>query len=94
MTKEEIIQKYKQYLPSSVSTYFSEPLVTDHAKMQRVWDVEGKEYLDFFGGIVTISVGHCNPRVTKAIHEQVDRLQHASTVFPNEQIVALAEKIA
>jgi len=94
MTKEEIIKKYKQYLPSSVSTYFADPLVTDRAKMQRVWDVDGKEYLDFFGGIVTISVGHCNPKVTKAIHEQVDKLQHASTLFPNEQIVALAEKIA
>ena len=94
MTKDEIIAKYKQYLPSSVSTYFAEPLVTDHASMARLWDADGKEYLDFFGGIVTISVGHANPRVTKAIHAQVDKLQHASTLFPNEQIAALAEKIA
>ena len=94
MTKEEIIRKYKQYLFPSVSTYYSEPLVTDHASMQYVWDVEGKKYLDFFGGIVTISVGHANPRITSKVKAQVDKLQHASTVFPNEGIVALAEKIA
>ncbi|HLW52591.1 MAG TPA: aspartate aminotransferase family protein [Candidatus Angelobacter sp.] len=94
MTKDEIVKKYKQYLFPSISTYYSDPLVTDHASMQYVWDVEGNKYLDFFGGIVTISVGHCNPRVTSKIKAQVDRLQHASTVFPNETVVALAEKIA
>ena len=94
MTKDEIIRKYREFLPSSVSTYFAEPLVTDHASMQHLWDAEGNKYLDFFGGIVTISVGHANPRVTSKVKEQIDRLQHASTLFPNEQIVALAEKIA
>jgi 4-aminobutyrate aminotransferase-like enzyme len=94
MTKEEILQKHKQYIFPSVFTYYSEPLVTDRAHMQYLWDVDGKQYLDFFGGIVTISVGHTNPRVTSKIKAQVDRLQHASTVFPNEAVVALAEKIA
>jgi len=94
MTKEEILKKHKQYLFPSISTYYSDPLVTDHASMQHVWDVEGNKYLDFFGGIVTISVGHANPRVTGKIKAQIDKLQHASTVFPNEAIVALAEKIA
>lgn len=94
MTKEEIIRKHKQYLFPSVATYYNDPLVTDHASMQYVWDVEGNKYLDFFGGIVTISVGHANPRVTSKIKAQVDRLQHASTMFPNEAIVALAEKLA
>jgi 4-aminobutyrate aminotransferase len=94
MTKEEILKKQKQYLFPSISTYYSDPMVTDHASMQYVWDTEGKKYLDFFGGIVTISVGHCNPRVTEKVKQQVDRLQHASTVFPNEALVALAEKLA
>ena len=94
MTKDEILKKHKQYLFPSVFTYYSDPLVTDHASMQHLWDVEGNKYLDFFGGIVTISVGHANPRVTSKIKAQVDRLQHASTVFPNEAVVALAEKIA
>src|SRR5882724_6465783 len=94
MTKDEILKKQKQYLFPSVSTYYSDPLVTDHASMQHLWDVEGNKYLDFFGGIVTISVGHANPRVTSKIKAQVDKLQHASMVFPNEAVVALAEKIA
>lgn len=94
MTKDDILKKHKQYLFPSISTYYNDPLVTDHASMQYVWDTEGKKYLDFFGGIVTISVGHCNPRITSKIKAQVDRLQHASTVFPNEAVVALAEKLA
>jgi 4-aminobutyrate aminotransferase len=94
VTKEEILKKHKQYLFPSISTFYSDPLVTDHASMQHVWDVEGNKYLDFFGGIVTISVGHANPRVTGKIKTQIDKLQHASTAFPNEAIVALAEKIA
>jgi len=94
MTKDEIIKKHKQYLFPSISLYYTDPLVTDHASMQHLWDVEGNKYLDFFGGIVTISVGHCNPRVTSKVKAQIDRLQHASTVFPNEAVVALAEKIA
>jgi 4-aminobutyrate aminotransferase-like enzyme len=94
MTKEEILKKHKQYLFPSISTYFADPLVTDHASMQHLWDIEGNKYLDFFGGIVTISVGHANPRVTSKIKAQVDKLQHASTLFPNEAIIALAEKLA
>src|SRR5258708_35755150 len=94
MTKDEILKKHKQYMFPDVFSYYYDPMVTDHASMQHVWDVEGNKYLDFFGGIVTISVGHANPRVTSKIKAQVDKLQHASMVFPNEAVVALAEKIA
>src|SRR5436305_10676329 len=94
MTKEEIIKKHKQYLFPSVTNYYSEPLVADHASMQHLWDTDGNKYLDFFGGIVTISVGHCNPRVTSKIKTQIEKLQHTSTLYPNEAIVALAEKLA
>ncbi len=94
MTKDEVLRKYKEFLFPSVTTYYPEPLVTDHASMQYLWDVDGKKYLDFFGGIVTISAGHCNPRITSKIKAQIDKLQHASTVLPNEAIVAIAEKLA
>jgi 4-aminobutyrate aminotransferase-like enzyme len=66
----------------------------DRARMQHVWDLDGRQYLDFFGGILTISVGHTNPKVTGKIKAQVDRLQHMSTLYPNEAIVDLAEKVA
>src|SRR5262245_15875491 len=94
MTKEEIIRKHKQYLFPSISTYYSDPLVTDHASMQYLWHVEGNKYLDFCGGIVTNSCAHANPRITSKIKGQIDKLQHASTLFPNEAVVALAEKLA
>ena len=91
---EEIVRKHKEYIWPAVTNYFEKPLVADHASMQYLWDIEGNKYLDFFGGIVTIGVGHCNPKVTAKIKAQVDKLQHTSTLFPNEHIVALAEKIA
>jgi 4-aminobutyrate aminotransferase len=94
MTKDEIIRKKQQYLFNCVTTYFKDPLVIDHAKNQYVWDLDGKQYLDFLGGIVTISVGHSNEKVTAKIKEQIDRVQHTSTLFPTEAIVALAEKVA
>ncbi|MDP9169762.1 MAG: aminotransferase class III-fold pyridoxal phosphate-dependent enzyme, partial [Acidobacteriota bacterium] len=64
------------------------------AKDQFVWDADGNQYLDFFGGILTVSVGHCNDRVNAAVHVQVDKLQHVSTVFATEPQAALAKKIA
>jgi 4-aminobutyrate aminotransferase len=94
MTKDEIIRKKQEYIFNCVTTYFKDPLVIDHAKGQYVWDLEGKQYLDFLGGIVTISVGHSNEKVTAKIKAQIDRVQHTSTLFPTEAIVALAEKVA
>lgn len=94
MNKQDIIDKQKKFLFSCVANYYDEPLVVDHAKGAYVYDSEGKEYLDFFGGIVTISVGHCNEKVTGAIQKQSAKLQHISTLYPNEPHVRLAEKLA
>ncbi|MGB0036673.1 MAG: aspartate aminotransferase family protein [Candidatus Acidiferrales bacterium] len=91
---EEVVRKHKEFIWPAVTNYFQKPLVADHASMQYLWDIEGNKYLDFFGGIVTIGVGHCNPKVTSKINAQVNKLQHTSTLFPNEAIVALAEKLA
>ena len=54
----------------------------------------GREYLDFFGGILTVSVGHGNERVNGAIKAQVDRLAHVSSLYPTVPVVTLAEKLA
>src|ERR1041384_8129183 len=69
-------------------------MVVARAKDQYVWDADGNEYLDFFGGIVTVSVGHCNDKVNAAVLTQINRLQHVSTVFATEPQAALARKIA
>lgn len=94
MKKEEIIQKHRRYLFSCVANYYAEPLVIDRAKGCRVYDIEGREYLDFFGGIATISVGHCNDKVANAVQKQTAKLQHVSTLYPTEPQVRLAEKLA
>jgi 4-aminobutyrate aminotransferase-like enzyme len=94
MDKKEINEKQKKYLFSCVATYYDEPLVVDHAKDQYVYDAEGREFLDFFGGILTVSVGHCNEKVTRAIDEQTHKVQHMSTLYANEPQVRLAEKLA
>src|ERR1700687_6244695 len=94
MTKQEIILANQQYLFPSVFHYFKEPLVVARAKDQYVWDADGNQYLDFFGGIVTVSVGHCNDQVDAKVRAQFDKMQHVSTVFSNEPQVALARKLA
>lgn len=94
MTKDEILLAQKEHLFPSVFHYFKTPLVIDRAKDQYVWDADGNQYLDFFGGIVTISVGHCNDTVNRKVHEQIDKLQHVSTVFVTEPQAALAKKVA
>jgi 4-aminobutyrate aminotransferase-like enzyme len=94
MTKEDIILAQKEFLFPAVFHYYEKPLVITRAKDQYAWDADGKQYLDFFGGIVTVSVGHCNDAVNEKIHRQIDTLQHVSTVFVNEPQAALAKKIA
>jgi alanine-glyoxylate transaminase/(R)-3-amino-2-methylpropionate-pyruvate transaminase len=62
--------------------------------MQYLYDETGRRYLDLLGGIVTISVGHCHPKVTKAIKDQVDTLQHATSIYLHPNIALLAKKLA
>jgi 4-aminobutyrate aminotransferase len=94
MTKQEILLAQKEFLFPAVFTYFKEPLVVSHAKDQYVWDADGNQYLDFFGGIVTLGVGHCNDQVNARVQEQMDKLGHISPVFANEPQAALAKKLA
>jgi len=94
MTKEEIILANQKYLFPCVFHYYREPLVITEAKDQWVRDADGNQYLDFFGGIVTISVGHCNEEVTRRVREQLGKLQHTSTVLATEPQAALAAELA
>ena len=89
----EIRAKHKEYLFPSVTNYYSEPLVLAEGRGLRVRDLDGTEYLDFFGGILTVSVGHCNESVNAAVKAQIDRLGHVSTLYPTLPIVELAEKL-
>ncbi len=94
MDKTEIYEKHRKYLAPCVTPYYQEPLILDRGKGKYLYDIDGKEYLDFFGGIVTISVGHCDEEITEKTCEQMRRLQHTSTLYTHLPVIQLAEKLA
>jgi acetylornithine/N-succinyldiaminopimelate aminotransferase len=75
-------------------TYRREPVEFVRGEGALLWDSEGREYLDFLGGISVCSVGHCNPDVVEAVREQAGRLMHTSNLFYTEPMVRLAERLA
>ena len=62
--------------------------------MQWVWDHEGRRYLDMFGGIVTVSVGHCHPKVVDAVNNQLNTLWHTTQLYLNSPMHEYAAKLA
>ncbi|HEY5676454.1 MAG TPA: aspartate aminotransferase family protein [Myxococcales bacterium] len=86
-------RQQKELLFPNVGTYYQEPLVLESGKGMFVKDVEGREYLDFFGGILTVSVGHCHPRVTEAAIAQQRKLVHVSTLYPTVPQLELAARV-
>ena len=69
------------------------PLILSHGKGAKVWDMDGNEYIDALAGIAVNSVGHCHPRVVKAIQEQAEKLIHVSNLFLTEPQALLAQKL-
>ncbi len=93
--KTSVIDRYKDVMFPAVTPYYGDhPIVVDRAKDQYIWDVDGTRYLDFFGGVLTVSVGHCNDYVTERTIEQLKTAQHTSTLYINDVMVRVAEKIA
>lgn len=93
-SREEVVALRKQYVSPGVLTYYKEPLMVVEGKMQYVWDETGRRYLDAFAGIVTVSVGHCHPKVIEKVNEQNGKLQHTTTIYLNPTIGQFAEKLA
>lgn len=91
---EDVLRGQGEYLFPSVSTYYEEPLVLRRGEGMYVFDSQDDAYLDFFGGILTVSVGHCHPHVTGQICEQVRQLVHTSTLYVTEPQVLLAQRLA
>jgi 4-aminobutyrate aminotransferase-like enzyme len=91
---DQIESLQKEYLFPCVGTYYDKPLTLASGKGMYLTDPQGVEYLDFFGGILTVSVGHCNEAVNRAVVEQNETLQHTSTLYINEPQVRLAQKMA
>jgi 4-aminobutyrate aminotransferase-like enzyme len=94
LSSAEVRAKHQKYLFPACTNYYEEPVVLAEGKGMRVRDLDGREYLDFFGGILTLSLGHANDDVNAAVKAQIDRLGHVSTLYPTIPIVELAEKLA
>jgi 4-aminobutyrate aminotransferase-like enzyme len=91
---QELVERQGRYLAPSVTTYYDEPIVMDHGEGCHLVDAEGVRYLDFFGGILTVSVGHAERRVNAAVVDQIQRLTHVSTLYVTRPMVDLAERLA
>ncbi len=86
----QVIRDGQQYL---MQNYAQLPLVLVRGQGARVWDAEGRSYLDCVGGIAVNSVGHCHPRVVAAIREQAEQLIHCSNLYWSPQSVTLAKRL-
>lgn len=87
MTEQEIFEEYKKYI---MNTYKRLPLFIVKGRGNRVYDSEGRAYIDFVSGIAVNNLGHCNPRITVAFQKQAQRLVHTSNLFYTEPQVKLA----
>jgi 4-aminobutyrate aminotransferase len=90
----KIVQDHREYLFPAVAMYYQEPLALVRGEGVYVWDDAGRKYLDAWGGVLTISVGHANPKVVEAIVEQVKTLSHVSTLYANGPQSSLARRMA
>ena len=88
----ELAELRRRYIPRGITT--AHPLVADRAKGAELWDVAGRRYIDFAGGIGVLNVGHGHPHVMEAVKAQLDRVTHTSfQVVMYESYLRLAERL-
>ena len=90
MSSDDIIKDAGRYL---MNTYRRLPLVLTKGRGTRVYDLEGREYLDFVSGLAVNNLGHCSPQVTVAFQKQAQRLVHVSNIYYTEPQVTLARML-
>jgi 4-aminobutyrate aminotransferase/(S)-3-amino-2-methylpropionate transaminase len=91
-TSAELAELRLKYVPRGITT--AHPVVVDRAQGSELWDVEGRRYIDFAGGIGVMNVGHGHPRVMEAVREQLERATHTSfQVVAYESYLRLAERL-
>jgi alanine-glyoxylate transaminase/(R)-3-amino-2-methylpropionate-pyruvate transaminase len=93
-SRDEVLGLRRRFVNPAVFALYRQPLMIVEGKMQYLFDETGRRYLDMLGGIVTVSVGHCHPRVLAAIREQLETLQHATTIYLHPGLPRLAERLA
>jgi len=90
MTNKDIIDLGGKYL---FQIYPRAPLALVRGRGCRVWDADGKEYLDFFASTVVVNLGHCHPNVTRAITEQANTILHVSNLHHSAPQAELAQRL-
>ena len=93
-SKAETLAMRQEFLSPAILMYYRDPVMIVEGSMQYLFDEAGKRYLDGFAGIVTVSVGHCHPKVIEAIREQNERFQHTTTIYLHPNIAQYAKKLA
>ncbi|EMJ89401.1 4-aminobutyrate--2-oxoglutarate transaminase [Leptospira meyeri] len=91
-TNQTLWERRLANVPRGVTTAY--PVFAEKAKNAEIWDIEGKRFIDFGGGIGVQNTGHCHPKVVAAIHKQVDQVLHtAFQIMPYEPYIVLCEKL-
>ena len=93
ITSKKVREKHAKHLFPAVANFYEEPTVLVEGHGTKLTDLDGNDYLDFFGGILTVSLGHSNEEINDAVIAQIQRLTHVSTLYPTVPIVELAERL-
>ncbi len=93
-SKADVLALRKRYLSPSLLTYYRDPIMIVEGRMQYVWDETGKRYVDGIAGIATISAGHCHPEVLAVARDQLEHLQHATTIYLHPAIAQFGKELA
>ncbi len=91
---DEVLALRKEFLSPAIFAYYQRPIMIVEGKGQYLFDEKGRRYLDAFGGIVTVSVGHCHPHVIAATQRQNALLQHTTTIYLHPNIAEYARALA
>jgi alanine-glyoxylate transaminase/(R)-3-amino-2-methylpropionate-pyruvate transaminase len=91
---EEILALRKEFVNPAIFHYYKKPIAIVEGKAQYLYDETGRRYLDGFGGIVTVSVGHCHPEVLAAATLQNETINHTTTIYLNPGIALYAKELA
>lgn len=78
---DDVVKTRKENLTKGSAPYYQNHVMVHQGHKQWLWDINGKRYLDLFAGIVTVSVGHCHPKVNAALEEQIKKLWHTTTIY-------------
>ena len=92
-SRADVLEMRREFLTPALVTYYADPVMIVEGHMQWLFDESGKRYLDGIAGIVTVSVGHCHPKVLDAVREQNERLQHTTTIYLNPNIAEFGKKL-